>query len=169
MKNLFRIFVGFLVCATGMIIGPIARLLPIDINRPWVDGLFMNTTRAFKKYDAARWIRRFKGILKNPNITTQGLNLLKTKKKVIFMGTGVVPARILKRSHDVSTDHAHHRMRIEQIRSGLDVSSDYGDIIVVQTSDGELMVHDGNHRTAAYHEVAPNTLVKILYWSEIWR
>lgn len=157
MKQLL-IVIGWVLCIPAIILGPIARLLPIDTKRPWVDGLLINTLRAYKKYDTTSWVRRMKSIYKEPQLTIQYLRLLRRKMEVEFDGYYLFPVGLLSAGHSVQTDHEHHRKRVEDLRRGKTVISNYGSPIVVGS-----LVHDGNHRLAACRE-AGVTFMEVAMW-----
>lgn len=159
MRNLFLTLLGWGLCAPAILLGPFAKLTSVSVDRPWVDGLFINTWRAYKKYDTKSWIRRMISIYRNPELTLEYLNLLVTKKSVTFVGQETVCVQDLKPCHSVMTAHDHHRQRVADIRSGKIPHSAYGPMLCV---DNE--VHDGHHRLAAYIEAGNVQFVNVNKW-----
>lgn len=152
--NSLLIVTGWLLCLPAIILGPVAKLLPINTNRPWIDGLLINTLRAYKKYNAQSWIRRMKSISKNPQITLQYLKILTNKENRQPHGQTELRVAELVQFHDVQTDHFHHRLRVLDYKRGKQPASDFGAIVVVGNT-----VHDGNHRLAAAREAGIETLI----------
>jgi hypothetical protein len=130
--------------------------------RPWVDGLFVNTWRAYKKYNTKSWIRRMIGIYHNPNLTAQYWSILTTKKNVLPVGLLAAMPHELKRLHDIQTTHNHHKSRVEECKKGRVPSSQFGPIVVVGNE-----VHDGNHRIGALQEANFYGYVSVIQWVEI--
>lgn len=155
------ILIGWLLCVPAILLGPLAKLTPVNTNRPWVDGLLVNIWRAYKKYDAKSWVRRMIGIYHNPNITKQYLRILSNRQNVQFIGERELNVELINNFHDVQTDHDHHRYRVLALRAGGKLTSDYGPMVVVGN-----IVHDGNHRLAALKEVR-KPKVKVDYWEEV--
>lgn len=161
MKNNILRIIGWLLCIPAILLGPVARKTYDNINKPWVDGLLVNMWRAYAKYDTKSWIRRMIGIYKNPNLTIQYLNILRNKQIVYYCGATVVNTSKLQNMHDTQTDHAHHRERVKCVIEGGKPKSKYGPMIVTDN-----IVHDGNHRLAAYHE-AGNKNIVVELWKSI--
>lgn len=158
-----RLF-GWLLCSVAIILGPLAKMFPgkKGKHRPWIDGLAANCWRAYSKYNATSWMRRMVGIYYNPAVSLHYLNILMTKKNA--KTSQVWSARRVDElilSHDVRTDHDHHRRRVSALRRGETVTSAFGPVIVVDN-----IVHDGNHRVAAYKEVGIKWIEVVQWWSE---
>lgn len=162
LKNCALRIAGWFLCIPAILLGPLAKLTKADVSRPWVDGLFYNTWRAYKKYDTKSWLRRMISIYHNPNLTIQYWNILTTKKKVVLVGETRLSVDTLRSAHDIQTDHAHHRHRVNQAKSGTIPVSNYGSIIVVGNT-----VHDGNHRIGALQEASYVCPVPVMKWEEV--
>lgn len=147
------IITGWLLCVPAIIFGPAAKLLPLNTDRPWIDGLLINTLRAYKKYNTQAWIRRMKSIAKHPQITLQYLKILTNKEQKQPIGQVELRVAELVQFHDVQTDHQHHRLRVLDYKYGKQPASDFGSIVVVGNT-----VHDGNHRLAAAREAGVKTI-----------
>lgn len=154
--------IGWGLCVPAIFLGPFAKLTSCDTTRPWVDGLFINTWRAYKKYNTKSWIRRMIGIYHNPKLTIQYLSILVAKKKVQKMGIVDITPHKLNRLHDIQTTHKHHRLRIQESQKGKVPSSQFGPIIVVGNH-----VHDGNHRVGALQEANFSGCIQVVQWIEI--
>lgn len=159
MKNNILRIIGWVLCIPAILLGPIARATYYNTNRPWVDGLVINIWRAYAKYDTKSWIRRMISIYKNPSLTVQYLKILKNKQIVYYCGATTIKSNILNNMHDTQTDHAHHRQRVDLLRAGKKIKSQYGPMIVVDN-----IVHDGNHRLSVYKEVGDRNIVV-----ELWK
>lgn len=160
--KILLVLIGWLLCVPAILLGPIVKLFPITIDRPWVDGLLLNTLRAYKKYNTRSWIRRMIGIVHNPRITLQYLSILCNKEQVEAIGSKQVYVNVLCRLHDVQTTHKHHKDRVEQARKGNVPDSIFGKIIVVGNK-----VHDGNHRIEALKEAGYIGPICVEYWRKI--
>lgn len=156
--NTILIIIGWSLCIPAIVFGPIVKLFPSRVNRPWVDGLVKNTLRAYAKYDTKSWIRRMIGIYHNPYLTLQYLTILSNKQEVVCVGVRTHKVKELYQMHDVQTNHGHHQKRINDAKEGVELTSDYGWPIVV----GHLM-HDGNHRLAAYKEAGAERVKALTY------
>lgn len=159
LRNWALRMLGWFLCLPAILLGPVAKLTLCDVSRPWVDGLWVNTWRAYKKYNAGSWLRRMISIYKNPDLTTQYLKILLTKKQVKLIGEVLADPVALRPLHDIQTDHGHHRERVKEGRLGKVPSSQFGPIILV----GED-VHDGNHRVGALQEAGFSGSVPVLLW-----
>lgn len=153
---------GWGLCVPAIAFGPIAKLTSCDTMRPWVDGLIVNTWRAYKKYNTKSWLRRMVGIYHNPNLTVQYWSILNTKKTVQSIGLVVATPNQLNRLHDIQTTHEHHRLRVQECKNGEVPSSQFGPIVVVGNE-----VHDGNHRIGALQEANFCGYVPVMQWTEI--
>jgi hypothetical protein len=146
-KNIGATVVGVLLILPAILLGPLAKLLPINTSRPYVDGVVINCLRAYKKYNTRSWIRRLVFICQNPSVVEQYLKILSTKKAVTACKLRQVKVADLRQLHDVQTTHTHHRKRVADLKAGQGIDSEFGNMIVVDD-----WVFDGNHRLAAMRE-----------------
>lgn len=153
------ILLGWVLCIPAILLGPLAKLMPPDMNRPWVDGLMINMWRAYARYNTVSWIRRMIGIYKNPSLTIQYLRILLNKQEVKHIGSRVVKVADLMAFHDVETTHDHHRARVQRAIEGKGLESQFGKMIVVDN-----LVHDGNHRRAAFIEAKTDSTT-VEFWT----
>jgi hypothetical protein len=161
-KNWALRLIGWSLCLPAIALGPIAKFTTCDTTRPWVDGLFINTWRAYKKYNTKSWIRRMIGIYHNPKLTKQYWAILTTKKNVQPAGIVLTSVYDLNRLHDIQTTHEHHRSRVQEAKKGKVPSSQFGQIVVVGQD-----VHDGNHRIGALQEANFSEPVPVLQWRQV--
>lgn len=157
MSTLTALF-GWFMLILAILLGPLAKMLPINPNRPWVDGFLINTLRAYKKYDTQEWLRRMAVMRKHPEIVHQHLKILRNKQEVKSLGPAYALPDKLKLCHYVNTSHSYHRDRVRRLRNNLPITSAYGPIIVVNN-----VVHDGNHRVKAYLE-AKHRAIPVQLW-----
>lgn len=158
-KNIILAIIGVFLCIPAILLGPVAKLLPINSDRPWVDGLLINTLRAYKKYNTISWIRRIISICQKPSLTLEYLSLLVNKQSIYNSPVkSVVDVNYLYASHWVETSHKHHRDRVESYKLGKNVTSQFGPIILVGNQ-----VHDGNHRLAAMKEAGVKHVEALIY------
>jgi hypothetical protein len=157
----FLMVLGVALIVPAILFSPIVKLLPIDVKRPWVDGLLINTLRAYKKYNTRSWLRRLAGIFIKPETTLEYLNILLNKQEVRYVGESLVKVDDLQPSHFVQTDHQHHRDRVWSIKDGGQVISEFGDMLAVDN-----VIHDGNHRLAAYKEAGVEEIL-LQQWKSV--
>lgn len=161
MKKISLMIFGFLICIVGILLGPVARLTSMSIERPWVDGFLVNTWRSFKKYTFVSWVRWIVSIYRKPELIVQYLGILFTKKKVVFVGKKKLETQSLLPQHMVFTDHKHHRDRVSDIKKGNLPSSNFGAILIVDNA-----IHDGHHRIEAFREAGIEE-VEVSIWKAI--
>lgn len=152
------ILLGILLTIPAIVLGPLVKLLPIDVNRPWTDGVFLNTLRAYKKYDTLNWLRRLILVFKKPQVMIDYLTLLTNRQHVTCVSVRTRRIETLIAGHLVQTDHDHHRARVAAYVMNEKVESKYGQMVAVDS-----VVHDGNHRLAAMQEAGIETCEVIQY------
>lgn len=163
MKKILTYPLGLLLGTVMIPMAFIIKLIGFDkdlspgISAPYGFGFIKNLMYACSRLSYADIRRRAFFILKNPPLAIQYLMILFTEKKMRFMGEMMVPIDSLIPSHDVSTNHKHHRMRVEMALCGL-VLGGANEIVVL---DGKIQ--DGHHRVAAYREAGVKE-VKVSYW-----
>lgn len=102
--------------------------------------------------------RRWGFISANPVLAFQYAKILFRKSKATYHGRQLVRTKELIPSHDVSTQHQHHRDRVMAARAGAKLTSANGVVVL----DGRI--EDGHHRVAAYLE-AGREWVEVEYWT----
>lgn len=169
MKSLFVKIYDKLVVNPLLILIGVALVVPAFLaslligNNPkvatktWNNGLFGNVLVAYKRYDYKSWARRMVSVYKNPKIVLQYLDILFQKYEVEYVGKKIVQLSSLEFSHDIQTDHQHHRERVKKYLQGEIVES-FSPIIVLDNK-----IQDGHHRVAAMQEAGIQTAEVIVY------
>lgn len=159
-KNAALILFGWFMCVTTIILGWLLPRLAESYDTPWSDGLILNVLKAAKKYSTKSWLMRMKGIWRNPRLTLQYLEIL-GNQQLLRRGPYFLYRRVrdLTPSHDVDTTTDFHRKRVDLAKKGIEVGSEFGDVIVVGDQ-----IHDGHHRVAAHKEAGLEYIKVKQYW-----
>lgn len=161
MINIFRVILGFILITPAIIYSIIFKTRDKNYTyNTWTHGLFKNVFISYRRYDTKSWARRLLCVFKNPKIVDQYLKILTTKKKVVLVGKVNVNIANLIPSHDVCTDHEHHRNRVRSYKDNIKVDS-FSPIIVVDN-----VIHDGHHRITAMIEAGIKE-TEVLQYKEI--
>ena len=160
MKTYLLAAISILICLPMTILGLLLHPKSGDYSRPWNNGFIRNTLLALRRYPAISWMRRIKGITKNPVLGEQYLKLMFSKFRVHELPDIVtIELNTLIASHDVNTEHPHHRQRVAKLTIG-DMSALISSSRIVVVG---RCIQDGHHRIAAAKEAGLKSIEVLRY------